>query len=549
MGTTSEGIPKIIHFVWIGDDPMPDWARANVNEWRHLNPTYSCMVHGEAVLVDELRPAYEQLTDLCARADLLRYSALMRFGGWYFDCDFWPFRPLDDVARAHALDGTRALVAQQNHQKNHALTVANGVLGIPEDWPGWTAVLEYVRKQKPPFERVLFGPRMFGDLTDRQPALFEISDWPWWFPAGPGVAGALYDWCREGRTSQARHYAPTGGQLPFAMHLWAGGKKRLNRVSHGVVQRADSADTVGLPLHGKRVCVGVVLPQWRDTTPPTRAVADGLSRLGAEVDICMLPEHPDIALYDLFVTWNGRRGWYKRAVDKARGHGVPCLVLEHGFFDRDNFFQLDSRDILHWASWADGIRGVPAPPQGADRLEAVWQEPVQPIGHRDGYVLALGQVAHDAQLQDSPISSGTELDKAVARCLRGGAEARFRRHPKTRPVREAAQYLPRCTAPTLREAVEGARCAVTINSNATVECLAWGCPVMTVGPSLAGTAGVALETDMDGFKVGLRQMLDGWRPEPDAVRNYLEWLACRQWSREELATGEPLYDALQGVLL
>jgi hypothetical protein len=26
-------------------------------------------------------------------------------GGWYFDTDFWPFRPLDDIERAFMLDG------------------------------------------------------------------------------------------------------------------------------------------------------------------------------------------------------------------------------------------------------------------------------------------------------------------------------------------------------------------------------------------------------------------------------------------------------------
>ncbi|HUX01469.1 MAG TPA: glycosyltransferase, partial [Phycisphaerae bacterium] len=120
-------IPRILHFVWIGDAPMPEWAERNLDAFGRLNPDYEVMIHGEEVLLDRYRPIYDRITDLCSRADLLRYSALQRYGGFYFDIDFWPLRPLDDLVRAWSLNGDTMFLTEQNGHLNPALPIANGV--------------------------------------------------------------------------------------------------------------------------------------------------------------------------------------------------------------------------------------------------------------------------------------------------------------------------------------------------------------------------------------------------------------------------------------
>jgi len=100
---------------------------------------------------------------------------------------------------------------------------------------------------------------------------------------------------------------------------------------------------------------------------------------------------------------------------------------------------------------------------------------------------------------------------------------------------------------TLREAVDGAAFAVTVNSNSGNEALAWGCCVLSLGPSLYALAGAACRTGLAGLEHALEAMADGWTPEPATVTNYLYWLACRQWSRDELAHGDVLRRLLDAV--
>jgi len=55
-------------------------------------------------------------------------------------------------------------------------------------------------------------------------------------------------------------------------------------------------------------------------------------------------------------------------------------------------------------------------------------------------------------------------------------------------------------------------------------------------------AGVARQTTVKTLKEDLAAMLNGWVPEQAAVENYLQWLAARQWTAEELARGDALRD-------
>ena len=100
---------------------------------------------------------------------------------------------------------------------------------------------------------------------------------------------------------------------------------------------------------------------------------------------------------------------------------------------------------------------------------------------------------------------------------------------------------------SLKAAVSGAKFVVTINSNAANEALAWGCPAICMGPHLAVMAGVAKQAPLLGLDTSLREMLDGWKPDRKALTNYLRWLACRQWSRDEIAQGECLKAVLDAA--
>jgi len=297
----------------------------------------------------------------------------------------------------------------------------------------------------------------------------------------------------------------------------------------------------------KRIAVIVDNRRWRDREQPERCAAAGLRRLGYRLQLVtpgawpIFRELPDAALI-----WNGVHGRRRRIVGELRDRGVPVLIMEHGFFDRFRYTQIDHAGFAHRASWAASLHG-PAPPAGPARFARAWGgPPVRTEARKSGYILVLAQVPGDAQLADSKIHHPGPLVQALEDAAPGGARIRVRPHPRSawRPrTRDGARVI----GGPLEDAVAGARFVVTINSNAGNEAIARGCPVMCLGPALYGMAGAALTTGLAGLREAIETMLDGWRPDDRLARDYLYNLACRQWSRRELRDGKVLSGLLSAA--
>jgi len=529
-------IPQMIHFLWFGPNPMPAWAEANVERFRELNPEFEVAVHGEDVLLPKYSEVYERIEAPASRSDLLRYSVLQRFGGWYFDLDFYPFRPVADIVRAYELYGDTMFVARQANQKNAALGYAATPIATAADWPGWEAVDRIIFSRTAPYRRTAFGPDLIQELVRARPRLFTVADAPWFFPAAEAQARRV--WAALNSAGDSRYAwrlcAGTGGQLPFAMHLWANGSSALPVPPRKALAELD-ANPDG-PFAGRRACLAALPIQWNDTTQPFQAIAQGLAAAGFTVIVSDLGDATEeLVTSDLLVLWNGRKGMYAKLAASARRFGLPVLFIEHGFFDRRAHVQIDHEGILHWASWRNEL-GNPAPSDGAERLAKVWPRPIEPFSkRRDGYVLVIGQLRGDSQLAESEIAIPADLERLVARSLPDGVGAVCRPHPKAK--RQKSNHLPLSKAATLEEAIRGARFAVMVNSNSGNECLALGCPVLCLGPALYAQAGVARQTTVKAFRKDLSEMLAGWHADESAVRNYLHWLACRQWNAGDLADG------------
>ena len=143
-------IPHNIHFIWVGAATLPDWARANIAQFRELNPDYDIRLHGEEVLLPQYQRLYSCDLLPAQRSDLLRLSALRRYGGWYWDVDFLPFRPLADIERAFDLDGSRMWISRQAGNMNPRWTHGNSPLAAAPDWPGWELIDRILVGRQPP---------------------------------------------------------------------------------------------------------------------------------------------------------------------------------------------------------------------------------------------------------------------------------------------------------------------------------------------------------------------------------------------------------------
>jgi hypothetical protein len=89
---TGGGIPRIIHQIWIGKNPMPhdwmdtvkDFAAKYDYEYKLWTESNVKDMHMDA----ELRAEYESFAgELSGRADIIRLIALIKYGGIYIDAD------------------------------------------------------------------------------------------------------------------------------------------------------------------------------------------------------------------------------------------------------------------------------------------------------------------------------------------------------------------------------------------------------------------------------------------------------------------------------
>lgn len=130
-------IPRIIHLIWLGE-LLPD-VRRSVEHHRDLNPGWEVrLTRNDGELMDCYRSAYDNLCRTPAsKADLIRYSLLERYGGWYFDIDVRLATPVQQVEQQFGVDSLCISELIRG-------ILANDILGAPTDWRGWEQVRKYV---------------------------------------------------------------------------------------------------------------------------------------------------------------------------------------------------------------------------------------------------------------------------------------------------------------------------------------------------------------------------------------------------------------------
>ena len=143
--TVIETIPRIIIQVWVQKDGGKPMVPANqvqyMNKFRELNPSFEHMFFNgndiEQFFKDNYMgyyDTYKRLPIFIQKLDFFRYLAIYHYGGFYFDMDVEPLKPLDDKVLNHSAvfpvdEYASALDCQNPRMKSYCLVGQNFLLG------------------------------------------------------------------------------------------------------------------------------------------------------------------------------------------------------------------------------------------------------------------------------------------------------------------------------------------------------------------------------------------------------------------------------------
>lgn len=179
-------IPRILHQIWVGPDPLPEEFAAYRETWRAHHPHWELRLWTEERLPAGVRwpEVYERDRTPAERADILRLHLLLEHGGVYVDTDFECCRPLDDL-----LDGVQLFAAELKPGER----TNNAIIGAVAGHPLFARALDEVRIQTPgePFDKTASGSLFFDRLlqSDGGATIFPAA---LFYPATPGEREQAY---------------------------------------------------------------------------------------------------------------------------------------------------------------------------------------------------------------------------------------------------------------------------------------------------------------------------------------------------------------------
>lgn len=236
------------------------------------------------------------------------------------------------------------------------------------------------------------------------------------------------------------------------------------------------------------------------------SMREGLTRHGWSATIEVEPRPSD-----LLVLWGTRR---ELAIQRQKLRGEVC-ILERGYVaDR---FQWTSISVGGGLNGHGVFRG---PFEDKSRWDANFTECMKPWKLLDNnkYVLIMGQVPTDMSLRG--LNPHAEWYNIAEAFQKQGHDVRFRPHPLA--PRERIPGVVSLPDVPLSDALDGAKCVVTINSNSGVDAVLAGIPTITLDRR-------SMAWDVTGHMAVIPDPVDR-----DAWASALAW---KQWRDFEISSG------------
>jgi inositol phosphorylceramide mannosyltransferase catalytic subunit len=187
-------IPRVVHRLWLGPEPMPARYHDYADRWRELG--YEVRDWTEAIIpairnraVLDAIAANPDATGIHRQpvavqwADVLSYELVWRLGGIYANCDIEPHKDLHEL-----LDGVEAFVVAEDHR-----FLSNALFGARHSHLFFDAVIStlpghYGRTAGRPMNEQT-GPYLLTDVWERNPDLVTRLEPVPFFPYGYWAVG------------------------------------------------------------------------------------------------------------------------------------------------------------------------------------------------------------------------------------------------------------------------------------------------------------------------------------------------------------------------
>lgn len=211
-------IPRFLHQIWIGPDPIPEQYEPYTRTWQDLHPGWEYRLWTEDNLpVMRNRALFDRAEDLVPapnvqqfRADVLRYEVLWSFGGVYIDIDFECLSNIEHLIED--LEVFAAWEAQGQWVNNAIMGAEPGLSFIDRIITGLEASAEHHKGQRP---NISTGPQYLTKLHRRYPGALTVLPQHLFYP---------YSYADVG-TPRERGPFPDA----VAVHHWANRRRTLAR--------------------------------------------------------------------------------------------------------------------------------------------------------------------------------------------------------------------------------------------------------------------------------------------------------------------------------
>ena len=180
----SQGIPKIIHHIWLGPNKPPSYFEEYLRSWRVKHPEWEFKLWTDKEVEHfkmDLREEFDSSLNWGEKSDILRAEILDKIGGLYVDVDFECLKSFDLIGKQYDFFAGIEPPHEGVHPKSFPrVTVSNALIGVCPGHPiikkwkklikdKWLVIEEQLADGK---KRVLertfntFGSAVFSHVDD-----------------------------------------------------------------------------------------------------------------------------------------------------------------------------------------------------------------------------------------------------------------------------------------------------------------------------------------------------------------------------------------------